>query len=205
MELVFASNNKNKLREIRHALGPDFKILSLSDINCTEELPETSATIEGNASQKAFYIYNKYNLNCFADDTGLEIEALGGKPGVISARYAGPACDPEDNIRKVLKEMEGIRSRNAVFRCVISLIIDGKERQFEGRMKGKILTEKHGKEGFGYDPIFAPVVSLSLKEVAGSFAEMSLEEKNLISHRAIAVKKMAEFLSSLRTDKKCPE
>lgn len=130
--------------------------------------------------------------NCFADDTGLEIEALGGRPGVMSARYAGPECKPEDNIQKVLQELRGIQNRKAVFRCIISLIIDGQERQFEGRMEGEILTEKYGKEGFGYDPIFKPSGYIV------SFAEMSLEEKNLISHRAIAVRKMKNYLSSFK-------
>lgn len=192
MELVFASNNKNKLREVSQILGPGFKILSLSEIKCAEELPETSDTIEGNASQKAFYIYHKFKFNCFADDTGLEIDALGGRPGVLSARYAGPDCNAEDNIRKLLKELEGIQHRKAVFRCIISLIIEGNERQFEGRMEGKILLEKQGKEGFGYDPVFLPEGSNK------SFAEMLPEEKNRISHRALAVRKMAEYLLSLK-------
>lgn len=200
MELVFASNNKNKLKEVRQILGPVFKVLSLSEIKSTEELPETSDTIEGNASQKAFYIYHKFRLDCFADDTGLEIDALGGRPGVLSARYAGPDCNPEDNIRKVLKELDGIQNRKAVFRCVISLVIGGSERQFEGVMEGKILAEKQGKEGFGYDPIFAPEVPLPFGEgpVVRSFAEMSSEEKNRISHRAVAVRKMAAYLLSLK-------
>lgn len=192
MKLIFATNNNNKLREVRQILEPDFKILSIADTNCTEELPETSDTLEGNASQKAHYVYDKFRLNCFADDTGLEIDALGGNPGVFSARYAGKDCNPDDNIRMVLKEMKGLKYRKAKFRCVISLIIDGNEKQFEGMLEGKILTEKHGKEGFGYDPIFQP------NGFRKSFAEMPLGKKNRISHRAIATRKMAEYLLSLK-------
>lgn len=201
MNLVFATNNLNKLREVRQILSPRFNILSLSDIGCTDELPETSPTIEGNASQKALYIFNRYRIDCFADDTGLEIDALDGRPGVFSARYAGPACNPEDNIRKVLEEMKGETNRDAKFRCVLSLVIDGREKQFEGVMKGKILTEKRGTEGFGYDPVFAPLFSGNESQknhCERSFAEMNLEEKNQISHRGLAVKKMAEYLLSLK-------
>lgn len=187
MKLVFATNNKNKLTEVKN-LVTSIDIVSLTDINCLENIPETSKTIEGNASQKAFYIYNKYKLNCFADDTGLEIEALGGMPGVRSARYAGSDAVAENNIRKVLEELNGITTRKAKFKTVISLVIDGKEKQFFGIINGTILTEKHGTQGFGYDPIFVPDGS------ERTFAQMNLEEKNKISHRAIAVKKLAEWL-----------
>lgn len=188
MQLVFASNNKNKLKEVRQILEPAISVLSLSEIGCAEELPETAETIEENASQKAWYVYQKYQVNCFADDTGLEIEALDRRPGVYSARYAGPDCNAEDNIRKVLQELEGKSNRQATFRCIISLILDGKEMQFEGRMDGEILTAKRGYEGFGYDPIFAPEGSPL------SFAEIPMEQKNKISHRGKAVKKMKESL-----------
>ena len=142
MKLVFATNNEHKLKEVKKVIGNSFEILSLKDINCFDEIPETQETIEGNASQKAFWIYEKYKMNCFADDTGLEIEALDGAPGVYSARYAGENCSFEDNMNKVLEEMEGKQNREALFKTVISLIIDGKEQQFEGVIKGKITEEK---------------------------------------------------------------
>lgn len=191
MKLVFATANQNKAKEIQSLIPDSIEILSLNDINCLEEIPETQATIEGNATQKAFYVYEKYNYNCFADDTGLEIEALNGKPGVLSARYAGDAKDANDNMDKVLSEMEAITNRKARFKTVISLVISGKEVQFEGVVNGTILREKRGDSGFGYDPIFLPDGS------DRSFAEMELSEKNKTSHRAKAVNKLVEYLKAL--------
>jgi len=188
MELLFATNNKHKLKEIQHLLGHKIKLLCLDDIQCNDEIPEDYTTLDENASQKAWYIYNKYGVNCFADDTGLEIEYLNNEPGVFSARYAGPEKNSEDNIIKVLKLLKGIKLRKARFRTVISLIIEGKETQFEGIVNGNILTEKHGDDGFGYDPIFLP------EGYNQSFAEMSLSEKNKISHRAMASQKLVRFL-----------
>ncbi len=188
MELVFATNNHHKINEIQHLLGEKIKLLSLSDIHCTEEIPEDHFTLEENASQKAWYIFNKYKINCFADDTGLEIEYLNRKPGVFSARYAGENKDSEANIDKVLNELIGVKNRKARFRTVISLIINGQETQFEGIVEGSLLTEKHGKSGFGYDPIFLPT---GYKK---SFAEMSLTDKNKISHRAIAFAQLVDFI-----------
>jgi len=188
MELVFATNNLHKLNEIQALLGADIKILSLQDINCNVDIPETGDTLEANARQKAEYIYNNYKLNCFADDTGLEIDALDGEPGVYSARYAGPAKDAEQNLQKALDQLAGNSNRKAQFRTVISLIIDEEEIQFEGAVEGVILTEKSGNEGFGYDPIFKP------EGFDESFAEMDLEKKNQISHRGRAVKKLIEYL-----------
>ncbi len=190
-ELVFATNNKHKLEEVVKATSGKFKILSLKDINCNEEIPETAETLEGNASQKSHYIYEKYGYNCFGDDTGLEIDALGGKPGVYSARYAGPGHDHEKNIDKILSELKGISNRKARFRTVVSLIIDGKETLFEGIVNGKILTERHGKAGFGYDPVFMP------DGYNKSFAEMDINKKNEISHRGRAVKKLLNYLNSI--------
>jgi len=188
MKLVFATNNKHKLEEVREILGKKFEILSLKDINCFEEIPETQNTIEGNASQKANYIYEKYKINCFADDTGLMIDALNGAPGVYSARYAGENCSYEDNVNKVLSELEGNTERNAYFKTVISLIINGKEYTFDGVVKGKITESKKGISGFGYDPIFLP------EGKTKTFAELSSEEKNEISHRGIATRKLIAFL-----------
>lgn len=189
MKLVFATNNQHKLHEIKHLLDGSFEVLSLNDINCSDDIPENQDTIEGNASEKAFYIWNKYSLNCFADDTGLEIEALGGEPGVYSARYAGEEKSAEKNIELVLQKLAKINNRKARFKTVISLVIDGTETQFEGIVDGEILEEKRGKTGFGYDPVFKP------EESDRSFAEMSLEEKNKISHRGRAVQKLVEYLS----------
>lgn len=187
-ELVFATNNPHKLKEIREIIRDQFRVLSLADIGCNEEIPEDAATLEGNASLKSWYVCNKYGKDCFADDTGLEIEALGGRPGVKSARYAGEDCIPANNIRKVLVELEGKIDRRARFRTVISLIRNGMEVQFEGTVEGAILHEKRGKDGFGYDPVFLPD-GFNL-----SFAEMSLEEKNKISHRARAIQKLIDHL-----------
>ena len=191
MKLVFATANQNKAKEIQSLMPDSIEILSLNDINCSEEIPETQATIEGNASQKAFYVFEKYHQNCFADDTGLEIEALNGQPGVLSARYAGEAKNANDNMDKILSEMEGIGNRKARFKTVISLVISGKELQFEGVVNGTILNEKRGNSGFGYDPIFLPDGSTK------SFAEMELPEKNKTSHRAKAIDKLATYINSL--------
>ena len=191
MELVFATNNKHKLQEVEQIIGEQFQLLSLMAINCHEEIPEEQDTIEGNASQKARYISNKYQVNCFADDTGLEVDALGGQPGVYSARYAGEGCSFQDNVDKMLKEMNGSENRTARFRTVISLIIDGKENLFEGFVQGEILCESRGGRGFGYDPIFQPI------GFNRSFAEMSSIEKNKISHRGIAIKELANYLHGL--------
>ena len=188
MELVFATNNPHKLTEISNLLNGRIRLLSLKDIGCFEELPEDQDTLEGNASQKAWYLFDKYGYNCFADDTGLEVEALGGQPGVFSARYAGPARSAEDNMDKVLSLMDKIINRKARFRTVISLVLEGSEKRFEGVVEGQILRCKKGAGGFGYDPIFKP------DESNLSFAEMSLDEKNQISHRARAITKLVEFL-----------
>ncbi len=190
MKIVFATNNKHKLEEIKDILGKDFEIVSLAEIGCHEDIPETGLTLEENARQKSTYIVEHYNHDCFADDTGLEVDALNGEPGVHSARYAeGTDHDSEANMRKLLSKMSNVKDRTARFRTVISLIINGVEHQFEGRVEGRIATEKHGKEGFGYDPIFIP------EGYDKSFAELGEEVKNQISHRARAVKKLAEYLS----------
>jgi XTP/dITP diphosphohydrolase len=192
MRLVFSTNNKNKLQELQAILGEKYSLLSLNDIGCTEEIPEEQPTLEGNASQKAFYVYNKFGYNCFSDDTGLEIEALNGEPGVYSARYAGEEKSAEANMEKVLDKLAKINNRKARFRTVISLVIDGREKQFEGIVDGVILEKKKGASGFGYDPIFQP---LGFEK---SFAEMDLSEKNKISHRGRAVEKLVQYLSSLK-------
>ncbi len=190
MKLVFATNNKHKLEEVKQIPGNQFEILSLKDINCFEEIPETQNTIAGNSSQKANYVYHKYKINCFADDTGLEIDALNGEPGVYSARYAGENCSFEDNVNKVLNKLQGETNRNALFRTVISLIIDGKEFQFEGVIKGKITETKKGNGGFGYDPVFLP------DGYDKTFAELPSAVKNKISHRALATQKLINFLKT---------
>jgi len=188
MKLVFATNNKDKIKEVKALLGNDIDILSLADINCAEEIEETEATIEGNAKLKADYITKKYGYDCFADDTGLEVDALNGEPGVMSARYAGENVTYEDNVQKMLGEMSGKTSRKAQFRTVIALNLKDKQYLFEGMCKGEILEQKQGNRGFGYDPIFKPC------GFDKSFAEMSLEKKGEISHRGLAVKKLIEFL-----------
>jgi len=190
IKLVFATNNAHKLEEIRAAVGNSIKISSLKDIGCFDDIPETAPTLEGNASQKAKYIFQKYGLNCFADDTGLEIEALNGAPGVYSARYVGPGHDHEKNIDKVLLELKNEQNRKARFRTVISLILGKNEYFFEGVVNGFILKERQGEQGFGYDPIFQP------DGFDISFAEMDLDRKNEISHRGRAVLKLVEFLTS---------
>jgi len=190
MKLVFATNNPNKLSELQDLVPEGIEILSLKDINCNEELPEANPTLEGNALQKAQYVYQNYGFNCFADDTGLEIEALGGAPGVYSARYAGEDCKAEDNMKKVLTKLENKDNRNAKFRTVIALIIKGKENLFEGECSGKITKTKSGAEGFGYDPIFTPEGN----EI--TFAEMSKQEKGAISHRGRAVANLVDYLTT---------
>ena len=189
-KIVFATGNPNKLKEIKSAIK-SFEIVGLKDLRITEEIPETGDTLKKNALQKAKYVYDKTGLDCFSDDTGLEIEALNYRPGVYSAMYAGPDCNAESNMRKVLKELEESTIRKAQFKTVIALILDGKEYFFEGAIKGDILKEKTGNDGFGYDPIFRPI---GYKE---SFAEMSIAQKNEISHRGLAVKKLVEFLAGL--------
>lgn len=189
MQLVFASNNKNKIQEIQQLLPSSIKILSLEDIGCTEEIPETSNTIEGNAILKANYVTEKYGYNCFADDTGLEVETLYGAPGVYSARYAGEQKDSEDNMNKLLFELKEKTNRNAHFKTIIALNLNGKQQLFEGLAKGIITLEKKGVNGFGYDPIFQPIGYTS------TFAEISMNEKATISHRGIATRALIEFLS----------
>lgn len=192
MKLVFATNNQHKLQEIKHLLDGSIELLSLADIGCSDDIPENQETLEGNAAEKSFYVYNKFGLNCFADDTGLEIEALNGEPGVYSARYAGEEKSAENNMNKVLAKMTKIKNRKARFRTVISLVIDGREIQFEGVVDGQILEEKRGTTGFGYDPIFKP------DESQFSFAEMPMGEKNKISHRGRAVRKLVDYLLGLK-------
>lgn len=186
--IVFATNNQHKIEEIQSILGNLLSIIPLSEIGCTEEIPETSLTIEGNAVQKAMYVFEKYHVGCFADDTGLEVEALGGRPGVKSARYAGPGHDFDANVTKLLHELQGQLSRRARFKTVISLITNEHEMLFEGIINGIITTERRGKGGFGYDPVFIP------DGYEQTFAEMPAELKNAISHRAIATRKLVAFL-----------
>lgn len=192
MKLVFATNNKNKIKEIESALNGKIKILSLKDIGFSDGIPEDHETLEENAFQKADHIASMFNVNCFADDTGLEIEALNGRPGVYSARYAGPAATADDNMTKVLKELGAETNRRAKFRTVISLLINDKQYSFEGAVEGEILLEKTGSEGFGYDPIFRPAGHEE------SFAEMTMAQKNRISHRGLAVQKLIRFLENVQ-------
>ena len=189
MEIVFATNNAHKLSEIRAILGEDFRILSLADIGCHDDIPETADTLEGNALIKARWVKERYGFDCFADDTGLEVEALGGGPGVHTARYAYPdRHDPVANTRKLLAELHDKDNRAARFRTVIALIQGTDEHLFEGIVEGHIATEERGTEGFGYDPVFAP------EGGEKTFAELGVEAKNCISHRARAVKKLTDFL-----------
>ena len=188
-ELIFATNNLHKLSEIQSIVGKNFTIKSLQEIGCTEDIPETAPTLEGNALLKAQYIYDRFGKNCFADDTGLEVEALDGRPGVFSARYATDGHDFEANIDKVLEELTGVENRKARFRTVIALILDGSVRYFEGIVNGEIISKRKGVKGFGYDPVFLP------DGYKQTFAEMPLDEKNKISHRARAVSKLVEFLN----------
>ena len=189
MKLVFASNNKNKIQEIQALVPNTIQIVSLEEIGCTEDIPETADTIEGNAILKANYVTEKYGYNCFADDTGLEVDALNGAPGVYSARYAGEQKDANDNMDKLLSELEDKSNRKANFKTVIALNLNGKQNLFTGIINGKIIKEKIGTNGFGYDPIFEPEGS------SITFAEMSREEKNAQSHRARALAKMIAFLN----------
>jgi len=188
MKLVFATNNLNKLSELQDLLPANIELQGLKDIGCNQELPETQNTLEGNAMQKAEFVFEHFGYNCFADDTGLEVGALKNEPGVYSARYAGQNCSPNDNIQKVLQKLVGRNDRNARFRTVIALIIDGKKSLFEGECKGKITKERKGEKGFGYDSIFLP------KEVNITFAQMTKKQKGAISHRGRAIKKLVEFL-----------
>lgn len=189
-KFVFATNNAHKLEEVTAILGDKIELLSMKDIHCHADIPETADTLEGNALLKARYIFENYNMDCFADDTGLEVEALNGAPGVYSARYAGPGHDSEANMDKLLHEMENKKNRKARFRTVIALILNGKEYLFEGIVNGTIINEKRGESGFGYDPIFVP------DTYSQTFAEMGNDIKNQISHRAEAVKKLTAFLSN---------
>lgn len=192
MKIVFATNNAHKLSEIKAILGDRMEILSLAEIDCHDDIPETADTLEGNALIKAHWVYDRYGLDCFADDTGLEVEALDGAPGVHTARYAYPdRHDPEANTQKLLAELKGCDNRRARFRTAIALIINGEEHVFEGVVNGEIATEKRGTEGFGYDPVFSP------EETGKTFAELGVEVKNQISHRARAVAKLAEYLQNL--------
>ncbi|RGN32368.1 non-canonical purine NTP diphosphatase [Bacteroides oleiciplenus] len=191
-KFVFATNNAHKLEEVTAILGNRIELLSLKDINCHTDIPETADTLEGNALLKAQYIQENYQMDCFADDTGLEVEALNGEPGVYSARYAGDGHNAEANMLKLLHVMEGIENRKAQFRTVFALIIDGKEHLFEGVIKGEIIKTRRGNSGFGYDPVFVP------EGYSQTFAEMGNELKNKISHRAIATNKLCKFLNSIQ-------
>lgn len=186
---VFATNNAHKLEEVAAILGDKIELLSMKDIDCHADIPETADTLEGNALLKARYIFENYHVDCFADDTGLEVEALDGAPGVYSARYAGDAHNSEANMKKLLQDMEGMENRKARFRTVFALIINGKEHLFEGIVKGKITNHRHGTSGFGYDPVFIP------EGYTQTYAEMGNELKNKISHRAVATEKLCNFLS----------
>lgn len=195
MKIVFATNNQNKIKEIRHILGDSFSLLSLEDLNINEDIPENEMTLEGNAMQKARVVHKMLNMNVFADDTGLEIEVLNGLPGVNSARFAGENKDSDANIEKALALMGSSENRNARFRTVIALIMDCREYLFEGVVDGRIISEKRGNHGFGYDPVFVP------EGTTKTFAEMPLSEKNKISHRARAFEKLREFLIQYQDNK----
>lgn len=188
MKLVFATNNRHKLNEVRAIVGDKVEVLSLNDIGCHDDIPETADTLQGNALIKARYIYEKFGVDCFADDTGLEVEALDGAPGVFSARYAGEECDSEANMQKLLQNLTGKSNRNAQFRTVIALIIKGEEKLFNGIVKGTITEEKKGDSGFGYDPVFVP------EGFSKSFAQMSGDMKNSISHRYRATLELSNYL-----------
>jgi XTP/dITP diphosphohydrolase len=191
MELIFATNNQNKFDEIRHKIGDFIKLISLNDLGFNEEIPETHMTLEENAAEKAFFIFERFGLNCFADDTGLEVDALSGDPGVFSARYAGQDSFSKNNIKKLLRELKGVKNREAQFRTVIALVENGRLLTFEGTIRGKILEKQKGRMGFGYDSIFLP------HGFNKTFGEMSLKEKGLISHRTIAVNKLVDYLSKI--------
>ena len=187
MKLVFATNNRHKLDEVRAIVGDKVEVLSLNDIGCHDDIPETADTLQGNALIKARYIHEKFGVDCFADDTGLEVEALDGAPGVYSARYAGEECDSEANMQKLLQNLTGKSNRNAQFRTVIALIIKGEEKLFNGIVKGTITEEKRGDSGFGYDPVFVP------EGFSESFAQMSGDMKNSISHRYRATLELSYY------------
>ncbi|MBQ5396863.1 MAG: non-canonical purine NTP diphosphatase [Alistipes sp.] len=191
MKIVFATNNAHKLNEVAQVVGEKFELVTLRECGITEDIPENEPTLEGNALAKARYVYSRTGLNCFADDTGLEVDALGGEPGVRSARYATDGHDDEANKRLLLERMQGVENRAAQFRTAVALIMDGEEYLFEGIVRGDIATEEHGEGGFGYDPLFFP------EGGAKTFAEMSAEAKNQISHRGRAVRKLAEFLQNI--------
>lgn len=191
MQLIFASNNANKIKEIQMLLPNTIEIKSLEDIKCYEDIPETSDTIEGNAIQKANYVTQKYGYDCFADDTGLEVEVLNGEPGVYSARYAGLQRNADDNMNKLLENLKGKPNRNAQFKTVIALNLKGQQYLFTGIIKGEIITEKIGNQGFGYDPIFKP------EGFSETFAQFSIEQKGKISHRGLAMQQLIAFLESM--------
>ncbi|MFD2246098.1 non-canonical purine NTP diphosphatase [Pontibacter ruber] len=189
-ELCFATNNKNKIAEVSRMLEGKYKLLSLEDVGCYEELAEDQDTLEGNSRQKAQYVWEQYGVNCFADDTGLEVDALCGEPGVYSARYAGPQRSDADNINKLLQSMQGKENRKARFRTSITLYLDGQEHQFEGIVNGHITQEWKGDKGFGYDPVFVP------NGYDQTFAQMTPDQKNAISHRGEAIRRLVEFLKA---------
>lgn len=191
MELVFATHNQGKLLEVQRLLPKSIKLLSLEDISCHEDIPETGETLEENALVKAEYVTSRYGYDCFADDTGLLVDTLNGAPGVLSARYAGPEKDPEANMAKLLREMAGAENRKAHFKTVIALIMQGKSKFFTGIAEGNIIEKARGDQGFGYDPIFSPLGDQR------TFAEMSLSEKNRISHRGNALEKLITYLNQL--------
>ena len=193
IKIVFATNNKNKIKEVQKLLPSNIELIGLKDIGCEDDIPETQHTIKGNSIQKVNYINSKYNLDCFADDTGLEISALNGDPGVLSARYAGSERNSKKNIEKVLKNLNNIKNRNARFKTVIALSYKGEILTFEGVCEGVISNEIQGDGGFGYDPIFKP------KGINKTFAELSFDEKNKISHRAIAIKKFIDYFNKLKS------
>lgn len=193
IKIVFATNNKNKIKEVQKLLPTNIELIGLKDIGCEDDIPETQHTIKGNSIQKVNYINSKYNLDCFADDTGLEISALNGDPGVLSARYAGSKRNSKKNIEKVLKNLNNIKNRNARFKTVIALSYKGEILTFEGVCEGVISDEIQGDGGFGYDPIFKP------KGINKTFAELSFDEKNKISHRAIAIKKLIDYFNKLKS------
>ena len=193
MNIIFATGNKHKLQEAQQILGPEFTLRTSAESGITEDIPETSDTLKGNAIQKAMYIWDRLHTNCFADDTGLEIDALNGAPGVYSARYAGEKCLFQDNIVKVLKELEGVPApRTARFRCVVALVVDGQITTFDGVVEGEITLEPRGNGGFGYDPIFKP------QGYDRCFSELSADEKNSISHRGMAMKLLSEHLKTIK-------
>jgi len=191
MKIVFATNNPNKLKEIQSLIPKEIEIISLNEIGCNEDIPETGDTLEANAFQKAHYIKDNFNYDCFADDTGLEIDELNGDPGVYSARYAGPERNANANMNKVLNELKGNKNRKAQFRTAIALILEGEEHLFEGKVEGYISKDKQGNEGFGYDPIFIPENDIR------SFAQMSMQEKGAISHRGRAVRNLVAYLNKI--------